>query len=79
MSVTLSKALSSAMNGRCKDKPEFVDMNFPFEVVISVIRAPKGGEILIRNLFEPLGYQVYLTPHQLDDQFSEWEIVIISR
>ena len=72
MSVALSKAFSSAMNGKCKDKPELVDVKFPFEVVITSIPAPKGGEILIRKFFEPLGYNVELKRHQLDNKFSEW-------
>jgi 3' terminal RNA ribose 2'-O-methyltransferase Hen1 len=72
MSVAISKAFSSAMNGKCKDKPELVDIKFPFEVTIAVLPAPKGGEILIRKLFEPLGYAVSLERHQLDSKFPEW-------
>ena len=72
MSVAISKAFSSALNGKCKDKPELVDVKLPFEVSISVIPAPKGGEVLIRKLFEPLGYEVELTRHQLDSKFPEW-------
>ena len=72
MSVALAKVFSTAMNGKCKDKPELVDVKFPFEVRIASIPAPKGGEMLIRKLFEPLGYQVELTRHPLDKQFPEW-------
>jgi 3' terminal RNA ribose 2'-O-methyltransferase Hen1 len=72
MSVALSKAFSTAMNGKCKDKPELVETKFPFEVTIAVIPAPKGGEILIRKFFEPLGYQVELTRYILDSNFTEW-------
>ena len=72
MSVALSKVFSSAMNGKCKDKPELVDVKFTFEVVIASIPAPKGGEKLIRKFFEPLGYQVELTRHPLDNKFPEW-------
>lgn len=72
MSVALAKAFSSAMNGKCKDKPELVHVKLPFEVTISVIPAPKGGEILIRKFFQPLGYEVELTRHPLDDKFPEW-------
>ncbi len=72
MSVALSKAFSSAMNGKCKDKPELVEVKLPFEVTLAVIPAPHGGERLIRKFFEPLGYQVGLTRHQLDSQFPEW-------
>src|SRR5205809_428031 len=70
--LDLSKAFSSAMNGKCKDKPELVDVKLPFEVTIAVIPAPKGGEILIRKFFEPLGYKVELIRHQLDSKFPEW-------
>lgn len=72
MSVALSKAFSSAMNGKCKDRPELVDVALPFQVSITSIPAPKGGEILIRNLFEPLGYKVELKRHTLDARFPEW-------
>jgi len=72
MSVALSKAFSTAMNGSCNKRPELVDQLMPFEVTISVLPAPRGGEILIRKLFEPLGYQVSLDRHPLDNGFVEW-------
>ena len=37
-----------------------VDTPLPFEVKIAVLPAPRGGEILIRKLFEPLGYKLEL-------------------
>lgn len=72
LSVALAKAFSSALNGNCKDKPELVTTKMPFEVSIAVVPAPAGGEILIRKLFEPLGYAVDLTRQPLDAHFSEW-------
>ncbi|MBI6121458.1 3' terminal RNA ribose 2'-O-methyltransferase Hen1 [Salegentibacter maritimus] len=72
MSVALSKAFSTAMNGKCKNKPELVDIKMPFEVKISVLPAPKGGELLIRKLFEPLGYIIVAERHQLDEKFENW-------
>lgn len=72
MSAALSKAFSSAMNGKCKDKPELVETKLPFEVTITVIAAPKGGEVLIRKFFEPLGYKVDLVKHPLNNRFPEW-------
>lgn len=72
MSVALSKAFSTAMNGKCKNKPELVNIEMPFEVKISVLPTPKGGELLIRKLFEPLGYQLDVERHQLDEKFTEW-------
>jgi 3' terminal RNA ribose 2'-O-methyltransferase Hen1 len=72
MSAAIAKAFSTAMNGTCKTKPELVDVAMPFEVHISVLPAPKGGELLIRKLFEPLGYDVQVTRHILDEKFTAW-------
>ncbi len=72
MSVALSKAFSTAMNGNCKKRPELVDIKMPLEVRINVLPAPHGGETLIRKFFEPLGYQVKTQGHILDARFREW-------
>lgn len=72
MSSAMSKAFSSAMNGNCKDKPELVDLPIPLKAVITSLPAPKGGEILIRKMFEPLGYEVQLERQILDAKFDTW-------
>lgn len=72
LSVAISKAFSTALNGNCSKRPELVDQVMKFEVKISVLPAPRGGEMLIRRLFEPLGYEVLLQRHQLDTSFPEW-------
>lgn len=72
LSVALSKAFSTAMNGKCSKKPGLVDVKMPFEIKIAVLSAPKGGGILIKSFFEPLGYQVDLDRHRLDDKFRNW-------
>jgi 3' terminal RNA ribose 2'-O-methyltransferase Hen1 len=71
MSAAIAKAFSSAMNGRCKDKPELVDVAMPFEVHLSVLPV-RGGEPVIRQLFEPLGYTVELQRHSIDPMFPAW-------
>jgi len=72
MSVAIAKAFSTAMNGTCSKRPELVTIKMPFEVNISVLPAPKGGELLIRKMFEPLGYAVNLERHILDEKFKDW-------
>ena len=72
MSSAISKAFSSAMNGSCKEHPEFIDMPLALTAKISVLPAPRGGELLIKRFFEPLGYTVEAERHLLDTQFSEW-------
>jgi len=71
MSAAISKAFSTAMNGRCKDKPELVNVAFPFEVKIAVLPV-RGGEIMLRHLFEPLGYTVSAQKHLLNENFPDW-------
>lgn len=74
MSVAIAKAFTSALNGKCNNRPELVDLVFDFEVEIDVIPAPseEGGESLIRSFFEPLGYEIELEQLVLDPKFKDW-------
>ena len=71
MSAAIAKAYSSALNGRCKDKPELVNVVMPFTVKLSVLPV-KGGEAILLSLFEPLGYKIKAIQHPLDPAFPEW-------
>ncbi len=71
LSVAISQVFGTALAGNCKDLPDRVDEAMPFEVNITVLPC-RGGETVLRRLFEPLGYQVEATPHVLDDQFPQW-------
>lgn len=71
LSSAISKGFSSALNGSCKQKPELVDTKLPLEAKISVIPA-RGGEAFLRRLFEPLGYEIELQRHVLDEHFPAW-------
>jgi len=71
MSTAIVKAFSSAINGKCKDKPELVDMPLPLEVNLSVLPV-SGGETVLHRMFDPLGYMVTATQHPLDTQFPGW-------
>lgn len=71
MSVAIAKAFSTAMNGTCRDRPKLVDQPLPLETTISVLPC-RGGEVFLRNLFEPLGYQITAENYPLDGTFPEW-------
>ncbi len=71
LSVALAQVFGSALGGRCKDKPEAAEMPLPLEAHLDVVPS-RGGETLIRRLFEPLGYAVQVTPYPLDATFPEW-------
>jgi 3' terminal RNA ribose 2'-O-methyltransferase Hen1 len=71
LSVAMGRIFSTAMSGRSKDRPELAEAPIPLKAHLPVIAA-RGGEELVRRLFEPLGYVVELKESQLDDKFPEW-------
>jgi 3' terminal RNA ribose 2'-O-methyltransferase Hen1 len=71
MSVAISQVFSSAMAGRCKDRPELVTTPIPLSARIEVLPV-RGGEDFLNRMFEPLGYTVEATRHVLDEKFPEW-------
>ncbi len=71
LSVALAKVFSTALSGRCKDRPELAETPIPLTVNLSVLPC-RGGEKFLREMFEPLGYQVVAKPLILDAQFPEW-------
>lgn len=71
MSVAISQVFSSAMAGRCKDRPDLVTTPIPLSARIEVLPV-RGGEGFLHRMFEPLGYTVEATRHVLDEQFPDW-------
>ena len=71
LSVAIAQVFGSALNGRCKEQPELVDMPIPLTARISVLPC-RGGQEFLERIFEPLGYAVRATRHPLDEKFPEW-------
>jgi len=71
LSVAIREAFSTAMGGRCKDRPELAKTPLPLEARLPVIPCYRGEDFL-RSLFEPLGYEVKACRDVLDPQFPEW-------
>jgi 3' terminal RNA ribose 2'-O-methyltransferase Hen1 len=71
MSVAIGRALGTAMTGRSKGKQELADQKIPLTATLSVV-ACRGGDGLLRDLFEPLGYTVSAQRHPLDEKFPDW-------
>jgi 3' terminal RNA ribose 2'-O-methyltransferase Hen1 len=63
--VALGKLLGTAMSGRSKERPELAARAIPLEIGVPVLPC-RGGEPLLRRLFEPLGYAVTAAPLPLD-------------
>jgi 3' terminal RNA ribose 2'-O-methyltransferase Hen1 len=71
MSVALVNVFKSAMAGACKGYEELAAAAIPLEATLAVVPA-RGGEPMVRRLFEPLGYEVDVAPIVLDPQFPDW-------
>lgn len=67
----VGKVFGTAMSGRCDQRPELADAALPFEVEVPVLPV-RGGEPVLRSLFEPLGYEVEVTAIALDEEFPAW-------
>jgi 3' terminal RNA ribose 2'-O-methyltransferase Hen1 len=71
LSTALAQVYGSALAGQCKDRPDLAQRSLPFSVSLSVLPS-RGGENLLRRLFEPLGYTLQVARLPLDPQFPEW-------
>ncbi|MGJ4931333.1 3' terminal RNA ribose 2'-O-methyltransferase Hen1 [Bradyrhizobium sp. HKCCYLS2038] len=61
LSVALNKAFRTAMNGVSSARQELADSAIPLEAVVTPLPL-RGGETVLRQLFEPLGWDVIVAP-----------------
>ncbi len=71
LSVAIARVFASALAGSSKERPELADTAIPVELGLSAVPC-RGGERLLRALFEPLGYAVEAEPMPLDETFPAW-------
>ena len=71
LSVAIAQVFSSALSGKCKDRPQLAETDIPLKAKLSILPC-RGGENLLRRLFEPIGYTVEAERHTLNSQFPDW-------
>ena len=71
LSVAIARVFNTAMAGKCSARPELPDEPMPLRARLVALLC-RGGEDVLRRLFEPLGYAVHAVQHPLDDRFPEW-------
>src|SRR6266516_4032366 len=71
LSVAISQVYGTALNGRSAERQELAETRLPLQAQLVVLPC-RGGEGLLRRLFEPLGYTVTAAPHMLDEQHPDW-------
>lgn len=71
LSVAIARVFAQALSGKSKDRQQLAETAIPLHVRIAAL-ACRGGEHLLRKLFEPLGYTIAADGHVLDEKFPEW-------
>jgi 3' terminal RNA ribose 2'-O-methyltransferase Hen1 len=71
LSTAIGKVFGTAMSGRSKERPELAETPMPFTVFIAAMRC-RGGDTIVRRIFEPLGYSVSATVLPLDPTIPTW-------
>jgi len=72
LSVAISRIFGSALGGRSKDRPELIGEAIPLVATVNSLPC-RGGEGLLRRLFEPLGYVVSAEDPDRDRPEDDWE------
>ena len=71
MSVAISKVFRTALSRRCKNLPELAERKISLEAHLPVLPC-RGGISLLKELFEPLGYEIEAKPLPLDET-PQWQ------
>ncbi len=71
LSVAIAQVYGTALQGRSKQRQELAEQPLSLAARLAVLPC-RGGEVFLRKLFEPLGYEVSATRHVLDEQFPDW-------
>ncbi len=71
MSVAINRVFGTLISGKSKHRQELVEADIPLEVTLYALPCFGDGTFL-RELFEPLGYDVSVERLALDDNFPEW-------
>jgi 3' terminal RNA ribose 2'-O-methyltransferase Hen1 len=71
LSVAIARIYGTALAGRCTSHPELVETPMPLEATLSAVPS-RRGEGRIRQLFEPLGYEVEVQAQSIDELYPEW-------
>jgi 3' terminal RNA ribose 2'-O-methyltransferase Hen1 len=71
LSVAIAQVFGTALAGRCERRPELAAEALPLCARLTALPC-RGGEPLLRRLFEPLGYGVQARSLPLDESFPDW-------
>jgi len=71
LAVALGKVFRTALAGRSESRAELVDRPLPLQIALPAVPS-SGGPAMVRDLFEPLGWNVEATAVPLDPTVPAW-------
>lgn len=71
MSTAINRVFSTAMNGKCAKRQELADSALDLEAVVYELPV-RGDKELVKEVFEPLGYDITIRESILDEKFEQW-------
>jgi len=71
MSVAINRMFGTLLSGTSKHRQALVEQDLPLTATIHALPC-RANEAFLKELFEPLGYQVELERYSLDEKFPEW-------
>ncbi|MGN1458271.1 MAG: 3' terminal RNA ribose 2'-O-methyltransferase Hen1 [Acutalibacteraceae bacterium] len=71
MSTAINHIFSTAMSGRCAKRQELADSVLDLEATVYNLPVRSEKEF-VREIFEPLGYEITIRESILDEKFTEW-------
>jgi 3' terminal RNA ribose 2'-O-methyltransferase Hen1 len=72
LSVAISRVFGSALGGRSRERPDLIGAPIPLAARIAALPC-RGGDSVVRRLFEPLGYEVRLEDPEAERPEGDWE------
>lgn len=71
MSVAINRMFGTLLSGTSKQRQSLVEQDMPLVATIHALPC-RANEEFLKELFEPLGYQVEMERYTLDEKFPEW-------
>ncbi len=71
MSVAINRVFGTLLSGTSKHRQELVDQDIPLKTKIYALPC-RANKSFLKDLFEPLGYDVETESYALDRKFPEW-------
>lgn len=71
MSTAINRVFSTAMKGKCAKRQELADSALDLEAVVYNLPV-RGDKELVKEVFEPLGYDIAIRESILDEKFAQW-------